>query len=105
MYDICLLEKPLDEGLTRAEIIDMLDVMSFDEVSMLEINNPQGSSVALGFITMPAFESMDYDSSHLAGFVGNILGNMENENDLGIYEFHNTSGAEPLRIYLSRNID
>ncbi len=104
MYDIMLLEKPLDDGLTRAEIIDMLDAMSFDEVSILEIDNPQGSSVAVGFITMPAFESISYDSSRLAEFIGNILGDISNENDLGVYDFQNSPNSCKLRVYLSRNI-
>ena len=104
MFDVVLLEKPIDEGLTRAEIIDMLDVMVGDDYTVIEIENPEWSSVAVGFITMTAYQEI-CDSDRFYNFIGNILCDMANENDLGVYEFQNTPEANPLKVYLSRNID
>lgn len=96
LFDVAFLEKSCVDGLTRSEAMDLYDMLSENEAYPIEIENPYGESSAMGFITPSASEKMDYDHKGLDQFVGKILGDINLENENGVYEF------QGLRIYLSR---
>lgn len=98
MYDIVLIEKPGESGLTKAEVMDMYDSLNGDEAYPIEIYNCSGESSAMGFISTAAAEAInyDYEASGYPKFVGKILGDMTLESPLGIYEF------KGLKILLTR---
>ena len=81
MFDIVLCEKPADEGLTKDEIINMIDVLNDDKFLLLEIEAKHVESVAMGVITIEAANKYNYDYSKngLVDFIANILDDMDNE--------------------------
>lgn len=97
MFDIALYEKEVDCGLTRYETIKLFDMLKWPEAIPLEVEAKYHESVAMGFISTAAANDLDYNMSSLQEFVANILDDMNNETEDGIYEF---SG---LKMYLSRN--
>ena len=96
MYDIVLIEKPGELGLTKTEVMDMYDSLNGDEAYPIEIYNCSGESSAMGFISTAAAETIDYEASGLNAFVGEILGDMALESPLGVYKF------KGLKIFLTR---
>ena len=86
-YGIALIEKPLDKGICRSEVMDLFDRLEKPEAFPLEIE--EEASVAMGFITPDAAESLNYDykGSGLKYFIGNILADMESEPESREYEF------------------
>lgn len=98
MYDIVLIEKPGELGLTKAKVMDMYDSLNGDEAYPIEIYNCSGESSAMGFISTAAAETIDYDyeASGLNTFVGKILEDTTLESPLGVYEF------KELKIFLTR---
>lgn len=96
-FDIALLEKPGTEGLTRTNAMDLFDMLKQTEGYPIEIMNPEGESSAMGFITPRAAESLDYDYTEVSKEIGNILADMNLENDTGVYRIKN------LDVYLSRD--
>ena len=96
MFEVFLLEKPLP-ALSIAEVRDMLDSMSRDKILPLEIENPLGNSVAIGFITDHAAEELSYDYRGLAEYLGGILADVNNETEDWNYSY------QDLRIFMGRN--
>jgi hypothetical protein len=89
-FVLVLHEKPVDEGLTRAEAWDMIDMLSeSNEFLPIEIEAKAHESVAMGFIARNFADELDFDyeKSGLNDFVANILDDMNNENENCIYEF------------------
>lgn len=99
-FDIVLIEKEISDGLSRAEIIAICDLIKGNSMYPIEIDSSAETSSAMGFITSDAADSLDYDyaSSGLNDFVGNILGDMDNETANGTYSFKNLS------LKITRNI-
>lgn len=100
-FEIALMEKPGDEGLTRSEIIDLFDMLSKTEAFPIEIGDINGNSSAMGFITPQAAEELDYEydqDSELGQFISSILDDMNKESENGTYEF------KDLRIWLNREV-
>lgn len=85
-YDVALLEKHSEDGLTRTEIemlLDKLDTKSNQfSVYPMEIENSVGESSAMGFITAESAEKICfmYDNYSELGYkIRSILGDMNNE--------------------------
>ena len=100
-FEIALIEKPGDEGLTRSEITDLFDMLSRTEAFPIEIGDINGNSSAMGFITPQAAEELDYEydqDSELGQFISSILDDMNKESEDGTYEF------KDLRIWLNREV-
>lgn len=95
-FKLILHEKPVNEGLTRSEAIDMIDMLSDNEFLLIEIEAKQHESAAMGFISMEFADKLNYDYEGLTAFVANILDDMNNESDDCIYEF------EGEKIWLTR---
>lgn len=99
MYDVALIEKPGNDGITRADIERLYGLISSEEAYPVEVSAHQVESVAFGFITPSAARSIDYDygdGSDLGEFVASVMDDMELESDDGAYE------ACGLSIYLTR---
>ena len=97
MYDVFLIEKPLDEALTKEEIMDAMDSMNTTSYIPLEIEAIYHESSALGFLSSEAMDKLDGDTSSLKKFISSILDDMNLETDVGEYSF------EELKIFMSRN--
>ena len=97
-YDIALVEKEFESGMTRSEIMDLYDMLGGREVFPIELRAGEHSCSAMGFITAEAADSLDYDyeTSGLEAFVANILDDMDNESEDCTYHFNG------LKIWLSR---
>ena len=97
-YSIVLKEKPLDEGLTKAEIIDLFDMLSGVEAIPIEIQGE--NSAAMGFINLTDAEFFNFDYARIVNKVTKILNDMNLENPDGEYEVENNCGYSTM--YLSR---
>lgn len=95
-FDIVLIEKPIEEGLTRTNCMDMFDMLKGIEAYPIEIENPCGISLAMGFIGQAAADRINYDYKDLFDYLKSILADMELESEDDCYEFQN------LDIYLGR---
>lgn len=98
-YEIVLLEKPGEAGLTLKEVMDLHDKLSRPEGYPFEIGDINGNSTAMGFITPQAAEELEFEygqDSELGVFISSILGDMEKESEDGTYVF------KDLRIWLNR---
>ncbi len=99
-YNIVLLEKPLDEGLTAEECTKMFDMLSGS--TALPIDIQAENACAMGFVNRLDAEFMDYDFTELTNIVTNILNDMEKENPTHEYNIPNAHGLS--RLYLARNL-
>ena len=97
-FDITLREVQGVNGLTRNDVIDLFDMLNNEMVYPIELEAREHESVAMGFISPKAAESLDYDyeKSGLHDFIASILDDMNNEFDTCEYQFKNT------KIWLSR---
>ena len=97
-YEIVLKEKEFTDGLTRPEIIDMLDMLDGTEVYPIELEARDHECAAMGFISPNAASKLwyNYELSGLHDFIANILDDMKNESDDCTYEF------KGIKIWLSR---
>lgn len=99
-FELALIEKPGCKGLTKAEVMDLYDMLSQPEAYPVEIGDVDGNIAAIGFITPQAAEELQYEygqDSELGQFISSILDDMEKESEDGTYLFKN------LRIWMSRN--
>ena len=60
-YDIIVIEKPVEDGLSAEAVSNMLRALASAEIFALEIDDRNKSSSAMGFITKPAADALDYD--------------------------------------------
>lgn len=96
-FDIALIEKEVERGLSRTEIIDLTDFFEYQEMLPIEIEGDNSS--AMGFISRNYAEKIDYDyeKSGLNQFIANILNDKSLESNDCTYNF--VGGY----IYLTRN--
>lgn len=95
-FDVVLLEKEGIDGLSMDDILDLFPRLKEHEAYPIELEALEHESVAMGFITPTAAESLDYEYKDLRIFIAGILDDMEKESANGQYEF------QTLHIYLSR---
>lgn len=95
-YNVALMEKQLDEGLSLPETVKLFRMLSGAEAIPIEIQGE--SSVAMGFINLTDAEFMSYDYSGLEGTVKDVLNDAENEDPDGEYEVANGSGVTTVKI-------
>ena len=87
LFKIVLLEKPGCEGLTKADLYDML---SHPEAFPVEIGDINGNSSAMGFITTKAAEKLQYEynqDSEPGQFISSILDDIDKKSEDGTYAF------------------
>ena len=97
-FGIILKEKPADEGLTVAEITEMLNKLDLSQqIFPVDIESKDSNSCALGFVTSEAYEAIDYDIRELDGFLKVRLFDTDSTTDFrSEYIFHD------VRVHLSR---
>ena len=96
-YEIALIEKPGNEGLTRNEMLDLFDMLSRPEAYPIEIGDVNGNSTAIGFITPQAAEELQQEygqDSELGRFISSILDDIDKESEDCTYTF------KDLRIWI-----
>lgn len=97
-YGIVLKEKEFIRGLEKNDVIDLFDKLNESEAFPIELEAKMHECSAMGFITLTAAETFDYDykTSGLHDFISTILDNMNNETEDCEYEF------KGIKIWLSR---
>lgn len=92
MYDIVLIEKPLTDGLSREEILELSTRIKEDSIYPIEIQGKTCESIAMGFITEKASCSLDYNyEDGLTEYIGSILCDVTKETPNGEYSFRGLS--------------
>jgi hypothetical protein len=99
-YDVALIEKPGELGLTMDDVVRLMGMLLDTEVYPIEIGNPDGNSSAMGFIGRDAANDIDFDyeASGLKSGIEEILGDMNKENELGEYKLTNAG----LSVHIER---
>ena len=98
-YDVALIQKDGESGLTKAEVVALFDAINTDEVFPLEILAKDHECSAMGFISAQAADELfDYDYAALSDFVAEILDDVEKETASCEYELN---GA---RIFLGYTV-
>lgn len=94
--DIVVVKKELGYGLQKGSIDLILSQIKEDKKGMilLDIVSPLGASSLMGFITVSAYESIEYDDETLTGFLQRALRN----GDEGERTF--TWGTESLKVMI-----
>lgn len=91
-YHLCLKEVPIDNGLTQKDIRDMLDFLDPSEELIpivIQPNEMVGSSIALGFITDTAYESVDFEETKIDELVKRVLFDTDStQGDLFVEDFN-----------------
>lgn len=98
LYGIALKEKQAPEGLNEAEILELFQKLVDPVGYPIEIEAKSHECSAMGFIAKGTAEKLNYDYglSGLCSFIGNILDDMNNENEKGEYVF------EGIPVWLNR---
>lgn len=104
-FDIVLVQKPADlEGLTKTEIIDMLDIINANEVFPIEIDANKQNCVAIGFTTAKFYDNCvtTKQINAFKNFIAEILDDTNNESDDNTYKY--VASQDALTIYLGYNV-
>ena len=99
-FSAAYLIKPNDEGLKRAEVMDLLDTFLDEEVIPHEIQGE--SSSALGFIKLSDADHLNYEyfeETEYYNKIKEILNDKSLENDSDIYAFYIDGNA--YTVYIS----
>ncbi len=96
-FGAAFIQKPLDEGLTKSEVLDLFDMLK--GVSAIPFEVQSEDAVAMGFVNRTDAEMMDYDLKPLEVFVREIISDTANENETGQYEFH-YDGSNVVDVYI-----
>jgi len=98
-FDVVLIEKECGTGFTINEIQELYKKMNHEKGYPIEIYNNNGESSAMGFISESGYNKCAEDPQKiLENYIGEILGDMNLENDSHTYIYDN------LVVYLTRNI-
>ncbi len=113
-YGLALIERPSSDGLAFDEITTLFDLIAVGdsdgekrnlfsaraetEVYPIELEAKEHECSAMGFISVEAADSLnyDYDGSGLHDYIASILDDMANEHEDNYYSFNG------IDIFLSR---
>lgn len=98
MYDIVLLEKSVDEGINKKEVTKVMKLVNGYDVLPFEVQNPNGSSVATGFVSYHCAEKYDFNLDAITRNLESVLENMNLESPTSVYRIDDTN------IYMGRSI-
>jgi hypothetical protein len=92
-------------GLTRTDMMDLMDRLACKEAVPLELGAQKNETSAMGFLNkeFAQFLEFDYEGSGFHDFIAEILDDTENENPEGQYMFIHNGKLVP--VYLSRMAD
>ena len=96
---VALIEKPLDEGLTRGEVADLFDLLHGTSGIPIEIQAEH--STAMGFINLTDAEAMNYDYTALKELLAPIMNDMSKEKPDCSYTL-DLPGIGEIDIWMSR---
>ena len=96
---VALIEKPLDEGLTRGEVADLFDLLHGTSGIPIEIQAEH--STAMGFINLTDAEAMNYDYTALKELLVPIMNDMDKESPDHNYS-RDVPGIGAIDIWMSR---
>ena len=98
MYGLVLREKYGTDGITKADVMDMFDMLDGTEAYPIELSAYAQESFAMGFITAEAAELIEYEYEYsgLHNYIALILNDVNREEDSCEYEF------KGIKIWLSR---
>lgn len=100
-FDVALIQKPLDEGLTRSELMDLADMIEDNSVIPIEIQGENAS--AMGFISADAAADMKYEyvsNTPFYHYIQAILNDKAWENENCEYHFGSAAYDGDFEIYL-----
>jgi hypothetical protein len=105
LFDVALVEKHCNIGMSRKEAISLLGLLRHSEVYPVEFEGDH-ENFAMGFITRSAAESLDYNykyynNSSLGWYIRDILNNINLEREDCTYEYKRTD-SPLIKIFLSR---
>ena len=92
-FDIVLVERPSEVGLTRQEVITVYDNLNANEAYPIEISAEYQEYFAIGFITKKAASVLgfDYKKSGLVTFIATLLDDIRKEEISATYTFKDLS--------------
>ena len=96
-FDIALKQMPVEDGITKSDIIELLDIMKSEEVLPLDIDGE--NACAVGFLTIETADAINFNYHELIEFIRNILNDVDNESEDESYEFK-TSNGETFTLHL-----
>lgn len=98
MFGIALREKECNDGLNRNDVLELFDLLDSENVYPIEILAKEQENSAMGFITVDAANTLDFDyeSSGLISFISSILDDTKKESTDHCYEF------KGIKIWLDR---
>ena len=95
--DVALMEKPVDDGLTMKEIMKLLSIINGDEVYLIEVEQENGTSSAMGFVSVDAANKNSFSEEMLKAEVAKVLNNAEFSYEYTIFKVN-----EEARVILFR---
>lgn len=103
LFDVALVEKRCNVGMSRKEVISLLGLLRHSEVYPVEFEGDH-ENFAMGFITRSAAELLDYNykyynNSSLGQYIRDILNDVNLEREDCTYEYN---GSVSIKIFLSR---
>lgn len=100
-YGLVLIEKPLDDGLTKSDVSILLNMLP-NNTEVFPVDLETECFAAMGFITERTANFFNYDwreDSEIGKYICGILNDSEKENPDGEYEF------DGIRIYMGHDLD
>ena len=82
---VALIQKSLDNGLTKNESSAVGNLVEDEEIIPIEIQGENAS--AMGFIGVDMAEKLSYNYEKLAAFIREILNDVTKEHSTGLYRF------------------
>ena len=80
-YKIVLYHVELEEGLSKVQIINLLDKLEEDDNGYMPIELHANNSSAYGFITSSYFEELSFDKSSITKVIEPVLEDWSNERE------------------------
>ena len=96
-FDIVLVERYGENGLTKADTMDLYDLLKGEEAYPIEIENSRGDSSVMGFLSVEAAKELEYEEAGLRDYVRKILSGEIAEDPDGNYIY------QGLDLYVARN--
>lgn len=93
--NVALIQKSLDNGLTKAENTALGHMIEDEEIIPIEIQGENAS--AMGFIGLDMAEKLSYNYEKLTAFIREILNDVTKEHSTGLYRF---ADNEDYLVYL-----
>jgi hypothetical protein len=88
-YDIAVYQT--DYGLSKASYMELLNMVSSDNVLPLDLDASGTEAFAIGFLSTEAAEALNYDYDGLQTYLSYIMGDISKENDNCEYSYNGLS--------------